>query len=226
MTVSNSPSIRKSLLSTYGSNTGSTGIMFDLVALESVEIISLDLHLRSGADEGEKMIEVYAMSGTHIGNENSTELWSKICCSKKVIGNGVSKRTVLDSSYFFQKLPVSSGEKIALYVASDEPIVRYCSTSKECCEVYASSLDLQILEGSGVGSHPFGPTVKSRVFNGAIHYDTKQNGHSNNSPGEPPSRSSTGVVKSATSTYFSGNSGAHGIMFDVVSFLLIQGFPI
>lgn len=59
--------------------------MFDVVAINSVEITSLDLHLRSGNDEGEVMIEVYVLDGSHVGNERNSDQWGKVCCSKKVV---------------------------------------------------------------------------------------------------------------------------------------------
>lgn len=79
--------VQKSLLSTFGSNTGSTGIMFDVVAISSIDITAMDLHLRSGADEGEKMIEVYVMSGTHVANASNPEMWGKVCCGKKIVSD-------------------------------------------------------------------------------------------------------------------------------------------
>ena len=79
----------------------------------------------------------------------------------------------MDSSHFFRKISLYSGERIAFYVTSDKPIIRYSTTSNSaCCNVFVSSLDVQIHEGSGVGSYPFGPTAKPRIFNGAIHYET------------------------------------------------------
>lgn len=77
--------VQKSLLSTFSGSTGSTGIMFDVVAINSIDITALDLHLRSDKDEGKQLIEIYVMSGTHVGNENKSESWSKVCCSKKVV---------------------------------------------------------------------------------------------------------------------------------------------
>lgn len=110
---------------------------------------------------------------------------------------------------------MATGERMALYIASDEPIVRYSSSSNACCEIFTSSLDVQIYEGSGVGSYPFGSFAKSRVFNGAIHYETMENVNQTmqaSSISYSPER-----VKSVTSKFFSGNSGGFGIAFDVVS---------
>ena len=59
--------------------------MFDVVAINSVDIIALDLHLRSEKEEGGQLIEIYVMPGTHVGNESESESWSKVCCSKKVV---------------------------------------------------------------------------------------------------------------------------------------------
>jgi hypothetical protein len=207
------------VLSTFAANTGSTGIMFDVVAINDVDIVALDLHLRSDAVEGEKIIEIYTISGSHIRNNTSPEQWVKVCCSKGVIGNGVSKRTTLDSAHFFRKISIASGERMAFYVTSDEAIIRYTTSSKpECCDISATSLDLQIYEGSGVGSYPFGPTAKPRIFNGAIHYEVAPKSPS---PMKPSVNYSPDSVKTATSNLFNGNSGGYGIMFDVVSDFLV-----
>lgn len=133
------------------------------------------------------------------------------------VGNGVGKRTVLDSSYFFRKISVAQGERMAFYIASDESIVRYSTSLKACCEIFVSSLDLQIHEGTGVGSYPFGSSSKSpRIFNGAIHYETMENANLNTELLQTTVQYSPELVKTVTSNYFSGNSGGFGIMFDVV----------
>lgn len=77
--------VQKTLLSTFGANTGSTGIMFDVVAINDVDITSMDLHLRSGYDEGEVVIDIYVLIGSHLGNESNSREWGKVCCSKKVV---------------------------------------------------------------------------------------------------------------------------------------------
>jgi hypothetical protein len=119
------------------------------------------------------------------------------------VGNGVGKRTVLDSSYFFRKISVAQGERMAFYIASDESIVRYSTSLKACCEIFVSS--------------PFGSSSKSpRIFNGAIHYETMENANLNTELLQTTVQYSPELVKTVTSNYFSGNSGGFGIMFDVV----------
>jgi hypothetical protein len=115
---------------------------------------------------------------------------------------------------------------MAFYITSNEPIVRYSSSSNPaCCQIYTSSLELQLHEGSGVGSYPFGPTVKPRIFNGAIHYETMETTTKVTSPEPPSVNYPADTVVLATSNFFSGNSGGYGIMFDIVSgFLCITLF--
>ena len=112
---------------------------------------------------------------------------------------------------------------MAFYVTSDKPIVRYSSSNSNsaCCNVFVSSLDLQVHEGSGVGSYPFGPTAKPRIFNGVIHYETTESTSKNKPPEQPPMLYSLDTVHTATSSYFNGNSGGYGIMFDIVSIFIL-----
>lgn len=139
------------------------------------------------------------------------------------VGSGVGKRTTLDPSYFFRKISISSGERMSFYVTSDEAIVRYTTSSKSsCCDIYATSLDLQIFEGSGIGSYPFGPTAKPRIFNGAIHYETMEKADKLTSIENTSGDYSTDDIKTATSSFFNGNSGGYGVMFDIVSVWLIS----
>lgn len=134
----------------------------------------------------------------------------------------MGKRTTLDASYFFRKISIASGERMAFYITSDEAIVRYTTSLKSvCCEIYATSLDLQMFEGSGVSSL-FGPTAKPRIFNGAIHYETADKAHKSSSTSNPSGDYSTADIKTASSSYFNGNSGGYGIMFDVVSIRLVS----
>jgi hypothetical protein len=59
--------------------------MFDVVAINSVDITAFDLHLRSGIDDGEKLVEVYIKNGTHFDNTTTAKDWGKVCCSKKIV---------------------------------------------------------------------------------------------------------------------------------------------
>jgi M6 family metalloprotease-like protein len=157
--------VRTELMTTFAGGAGSFGVMFDAVAIKGLTITSADLHLSVGEDDGEKAIEIYTAVGTHLGIEKSPEKWTKVCCAKKVLGNGLMKRTPT-SSLWLQQVNMSPGERRGWYITSDEPIVRYSRSEKsDCCEVFTNSAHLQIEEGQGVGGYPWGNTLKRRIWN-------------------------------------------------------------
>jgi hypothetical protein len=158
--------VRTELMTTFAGGTGSYGVMFDAVAIKGLTITSADLHLSVGEEDGEKAIEIYTAVGTHLGIEKSPDKWTKVCCTNKILGKGLVKRTSVDSSLWLQQVNMSPGEKRAWYITSDEPIVRYSrSENTDCCEVFANSAHLQIEEGSGVGGYPWGNRLKPRIWN-------------------------------------------------------------
>ena len=158
--------ISTELMTTFAGGTGSYGMMFDVIAMQGLSITSGDLHLSVGEDDGERSIEIYTAVGTHLGIEKSPGKWTKVCCSKKVVGRGMMKRTPIDSSIWLQQVNMSPGERRAWYVTSNEPIIRYSrSENTDCCEVFATSAHLQIEEGQGVGGYPWGNRLKPRIWN-------------------------------------------------------------
>ncbi len=158
--------VETELMTTFAGGTGSYGVMFDTIAIKGLTITSADLHLNVGSDAGEKSIEIYTAIGTHLGIEKSPDKWTKVCCSSKVRGNGLVKRTPIDSSRWIQQVNMSPGERRAWYITSDEPIIRYSrSENTDCCKMFANSAHLQIEEGQGVGGYPWGNRLKPRVWN-------------------------------------------------------------
>lgn len=55
------------LTTPYNQNNGQDGIMFDVVAITSIEITSFDINCGGGPHD----FEIYYKTGTHVGFENN-----------------------------------------------------------------------------------------------------------------------------------------------------------
>ena len=178
-----------SLTTTYTSSSGQCGNMFDIIALKSLTVHSLDIH----AVDNEQTVELYTKDGTHVNHEQDANAWTKLG-TVILMGQGVGVPTSIPSDSF-PDVQIHAGRSMAWYVTLVQPEIRYSSGSDTLGAVYAYNTDLLILEGVG-NVYPFGPTFSNRVWNGTVRY----------------TRQDTKLV----STY-AGGSGQAGVMFDIVA---------
>ena len=159
--------VSRNILSTYSGGSGSYGNMFDVKAVKEVTVT------RYGPSDPPMDIEVYTKKGTFIGSENAAGPWTKICCSQKVTGAGLAKRTMLPQSAFSTDVVIQEGAIQAFYVTSKQADIRYSKGTGMVGDILNGNLDIQILNGNGVGFYPFGQHVQNRLWNGIIFYDTQ-----------------------------------------------------
>ncbi len=150
-----------SLTTTFSSDNGLDGNMFDVTALSDIRIVSLDCNINAGGTT----IEVYTCPGTYVGNETNPAAWT-------LRGSGSTTSTGSDQPTpipFGLDIHVDAGTTIAIYVTtSSGASMRY--TNGTGVSPAASNADLQIFEGLGVG-HPFGSSYSPRLWNGTIYYE-------------------------------------------------------
>lgn len=155
------------LTTTFASNNGCQGNMFDVVALNPVTIRSFDVNVAPGTHT----IEVYALnaSGTYVGSETNPGAWTLIA-STSVTSAGTNMPTPLNLSLC---LTLATSQRQAFYVTgtgASNPINYTNGTAVGT--LFASDANLQFFEGAGFCSPQFSSPINTRVFNGNIHYNT------------------------------------------------------
>jgi len=152
------------LTTTFASNNGQAGNMFDLVAINDVSICGFDVNL----DVGTWDLEVYGVTGggTFVGNETNSSAWTLIGSAAGVVSNGLNAPTPLPISLM---TPMTAGTTQGFYVTvTNGSGIKY-TNGTTAGAVYAADSNLQILEGAGK-TYPFGSTYSPRVWNGTVHY--------------------------------------------------------
>jgi hypothetical protein len=204
----------------FSGNSGSFGIMFDVIPRKKMTIVGLDFHTES-TDVLE--VEVWYKRGSHVGFERDQIAWTEISYSH-VVGQGPYKRTPIDLSAF-NAILVDSFERISLYVTLiTSPKMRYTKiedTRAVVGDIDSSSEDMDITVGTGVGSYPFGYVFSPRFSNNSIRYvlDDEVEDATEPTPPTPTLHHDDVYVigdKKEISTTFSSGNGGHGGMFDIL----------
>ena len=116
-------------------------------------------------------VELYSKRGDFGGYEFSRAAWFKVG-SAYIRGRGLGSPTPLPQSIFENEIEISPFEKRSFYIALDKPYL-LSGGSRSPYGISAENPELAIYHGSGIGEEEFEyPIYPSRVWNGAIHYDT------------------------------------------------------
>ncbi len=159
------PVAAQSLTTTFASNNGQSGNMFDVVGLADVTVNDFDVNL----DGGLWSVEVYVVSSgaPFSGNETNSSAWT-LLATATVSSAGMNNPTNLGLNLGHT---VPAGQTQGFYVTLNSGTVMNYTNGSSQGAVYASDANMQILEGVGK-SYPFGSTFTPRVWNGTIHYTT------------------------------------------------------
>ena len=138
----------------FSGNSGSFGIMFDVIPRKKMTIVGLDFHTEYTAF---LEVEVWYKRGSHVGYERDQMSWTEISHAR-IIGQGPYKRTSIDPSLFNAVL-VDSFERISFYVTlTNSPKLRYTKEAEDTKAVVgdidSSSEDMDVMVGVGVASYP------------------------------------------------------------------------
>ena len=147
-----------SLTTTYASNNGLDGNMFDILALEDVQIFSFDCNFYAGQVD----VEIYTVAGGYVGHEAIPGDWTLVA-SGTVTSPGPDQPTPLT---FPIDIPILAGQVMGLYITSaNDPGIKYTDGTGL---VYSSN-EMELYEGCGV-AYPFGNTYQPRTWNGTVYY--------------------------------------------------------
>jgi hypothetical protein len=156
-----------SLTTTFAGGSGfnspaSSGNMFDLTTLSNaLNITSLDV---STLNTGALTVNVYTKTGTYVGSETNSGVWSKVATgSTTATTSDNGSVTTVDISDFLLNPNTTYG----MYVELIGTGVNFTSGAN----TYSNS-DLSITTGSGIGG-AFGSTavLTPRTWNGTINYN-------------------------------------------------------
>lgn len=151
-----------SITTTFAAGNSQSGNMFDVVALKSVEIQGVSVHMTSGT----ATIEVYYRPGSYVGFENSSAGWTLAGTAANVVAAGSGQPTPVPLNL---SIPIPAGQTYALYITRTSGSLSY-TNGTTVGSVYTSNQDIQVREGLGKG-YPFGANNSPRVFNGILHYE-------------------------------------------------------
>jgi hypothetical protein len=151
----------QSIITSYVTNNGFNGTMFDITALANIEILSFDANVATGPHT----MEIYYKQGSHVGFENSAVGWTLIG-SAMVTSAGMDLPTPVPLAVNVQ---IPQGQTYAFYVTTTGTSNRYINGTA-IGNVYVQNQHLQVKEGTGK-SYPFASNFVPRVFSGTVHYE-------------------------------------------------------
>lgn len=154
------------LSSSYNSNNGQDGIMFDITNTASQEI-TIEC-FTSNFDAGTYDVEVYYKSGTHVGSENNSGAWSLAATANGVSSSGVDNPTLIPAKV---GVTIPCGETYGFYVTTTDGTFSGMNYTNGTAvgNVLASDANMELLEGTGKG-YPFNTNYTPREFNGSVNY--------------------------------------------------------
>lgn len=136
-----------------------SGIMFDLVASDTLVLDSLTLKVNT---VGSWEVTAYSIGGSYKGSENTSTAWT-LWGKDSVYLNQASSwvtinpgsKTLLPGDTLGVYLDMQTGSQLEYYRGSNETVY--------------SDLHLDIITGTGI-THSFGTAYYPRIWNGIVHY--------------------------------------------------------
>ena len=148
------------LTTPYLDNNGQDGIMFDIVALQAVNITQFAMDFT-----GTTTVEVYGIAGTHVGNEVNAGAWTLIGTAAGLNASAGTNVIIPVAINSF----ICPGDVAGFYITSTTGGCNY-SDGAALGSAAAADANIQILEGTGK-SYPFGLSFTPRVPNVTVYYD-------------------------------------------------------
>ncbi|MDP2388072.1 MAG: hypothetical protein Q8M29_16980, partial [Bacteroidota bacterium] len=151
------------LATSYASNNGSRGVMFNITATNGITITSFDANLYGGTTA---TYEIYYKSGSYVGSETNAAAWTLAGTvnSLYVAANNVPTPIPITLNVY-----IPPGNTYGFYVTNTASGgVNYTSSATTNITL-ASDANMTVVGGVGK-SYPFGSTYSYRLFNGTVHY--------------------------------------------------------
>ncbi len=152
-----------SLKTTFAGGNGHQGVMFNVVAKNTITIDSLDISFDEPAGTIIP-VDLYVRSKSYIGSETNPSLW--YLHSRDTLtsaGDNVPVRLNINA------ITLNATDTLAFYLTTTDVayLVNYTNGS-------TNFSDTNMTITSGVGkAYPFGTTVSNRMFNGRLYYHTR-----------------------------------------------------
>jgi hypothetical protein len=151
------------LATTFLSNAGQAGNMFDLVAARDVTITAFDVHIQPGAWD----LEIWTTPGSARGKEATPSSWTLVGQAPGVLSAGPNLPTPCP-------IPVGvcipAGATRGFYVTVTNGLGMNYTTTTMPGSVVASDANLSVLAGTG-NPYPFqSPFFSPRIWNGRVLY--------------------------------------------------------
>lgn len=153
-----------SIETTYDSDDHEAGVMFDVTAMHTVTIESIDIHVSMTSKED---IEIFTKTGSHEGYESSKKRWNKMG-TVEVTGRGKNQHTQIPK-FGFSPIRINENNVQAFYITLCDSDSLLYTKGNGVGNIFVSNFDLAIHEGTGVAFR-FGTITKKRVFNGVLNY--------------------------------------------------------
>jgi len=196
------------LETSYDSNNGQRGVMFDITAMNSLVIQKFDANLYTGTIAN---YEIYYKAGSFQGSENNAGAWTLVGGATGITSLGNNVPTPLPIPV---NVTIPAGETYGFYVTNDFGGGTSYTDINSPTNLLATNSDLTVTGGVGK-SYPFGLNFNFRAFNGTIHYGSGL-GLSLTQIQGPPSGSSFTVGTSAvTFQAIDGAGNSSECSFDV-----------
>ncbi len=156
-----------SLSTPFNSNNGAGGVMFDVVALNTVTVTNFAMNM----DPGTSDCAIYYRMGTWVGNDqNQNNDWILVGNSGSFTTAGTGLPTQIPLNF---TVVIPAGQTYAFYIQelTSGNLVNYTNGSV-VGNVLSQNADMQILEGCGkAATTPFNTsTFQPRDFNGIVYY--------------------------------------------------------
>ena len=148
-----------SITTTFVGGNGSSGNMFDIVALKNIEVQGVEVNIN-----GSTNIEVYYRPGSFVGFDTNMAGWT-LAGSAAVSGTSGTPTPVP----LTLMINIPSGQTYGFYVTTVSGSMTY-TNGAAVGNIAAANADLQVLEGVGK-SYPFGSSFTTRVWNGVVNYE-------------------------------------------------------
>lgn len=153
-----------SLITSYNSNNGQRGVMFDIIATNTIYVECFDANLYPTTAD----YEIYYKPGSFIGSEDNAADWVLIGTTSALTSLGIDIPTPLPIPV---NVVIPAGQTYGFYITNTFGGGTSYTDGTLPNESLASNADITITGGVGK-FYPFGPTISYRSFNGTVHYTT------------------------------------------------------
>ena len=150
------------LATPYNQNNGQDGIMFDIQALQSVEITNFDINCGNATHD----FEIYYRPGTHVGFENNAAGWNLIGTANNVTGP-INVATPIPTTF---SVVLCAGDVGAFYVTSIGAGSIDYTNGVAVGAVVAADANIQVLCGTGK-DYAWAASYTPRNPNVTVHYN-------------------------------------------------------